>query len=100
MSTRPDDWEKPRGRRDHLTADEVAQLRRDFNVGVDPYEAARKLKCSSRTAYRYYGEFRGEAPTRQRDKKARLAMVTQRAQPKPATPSPMVGRFYKGSFEL
>lgn len=100
MSTRPDDWEKPRGRRDHLTAEEVAQLRRHFNVGLDPYDAARELKCSSRTAYRYYGQFRGDVATRQRDKKARLAMVAKRAQPKPAAPSPMVGRFYKGSFDL
>lgn len=100
MSIRPDDWEKSRTRGDHLTPEEVAQLRRDYNVGLDPYDAARKLKCSSRTAYRYYGQFRGDVTTRQQNKKARLAMVTQRAQPKPATPSPMVGRFYKGSFEL
>lgn len=99
MSHRPDNWDKPRTRGDHLTAEEVGQLRRHFNVGLDPYDAARELQCSSRTAYRYYGQFRGDAPTRQRDKKARLAMVAKRVEPKPV-PSPMVGRFYKGSFDL
>lgn len=93
MSTRPDDWEKPRGRRDHLTPADIAKLERSFRQGRTPRDAAREIKCSSRTAYRYFGNFQGAAPARE------IAAPLLSTVAKAPTPN-MVGRFYKGSFEL
>ncbi|MDI3563529.1 hypothetical protein [Bradyrhizobium sp. Arg816] len=100
MSTRPDDWEKPRGRQNHLTADEIQQLERRFKAGWTPRDAAKEIKCASRTAYRYFDIFKGQA--RERKRKVRMAIAsTQHTMRVPAkSPSPMVGRFYRGNFDL
>jgi hypothetical protein len=53
-----DDWEKPRGRNDHLTAVEIKQIRVAFNCGLKPRDIAREIKCSSRIAFKYFAMFR------------------------------------------
>ena len=102
MSTNPDDWEKPRTRRDHLSAEEMLQLEQMFKAGKTPRDAARAIKCSSRTAYRHFEIFRGEAREQARRRKVRMAIaLTQHTMriPSKATPS-QAGRFYKGNFDL
>lgn len=107
MSTRPDDWENPRGRHDHLTAEEISKLEQSFKAKRTPRDAARDLKCSSRTAYRYFKIFEererpkfriaAEPANRQPRHETRH---TPKPAPSPTPPSRTVGRFYKGNFDL
>ena len=60
MSHKPDDWEKPRSKGQHLTGEEVYQLRQAHQLGRTPREAARELKCSTRVAYKYFKAFDGD----------------------------------------
>ncbi|MCK1585459.1 hypothetical protein IVB03_39385 [Bradyrhizobium sp. 168] len=98
MSHKPDDWEKPRGKGQHLTGEEVYQLRQAHRAGRTPRDAAREIKCSSRIAYKYFkafdGDLRSGQPRRLRIYTPDFA-VAERA---PAAPTP--SRFYKGSFDL
>lgn len=87
-----DDWEKPRGKGNHLTAAEIAQIRVAFNCGRRPADIARELKCSSRVAAKYFAQFRGVP-----HKKSQ-----RQRQPRPIDRSgqPVRARFYTSNFEL
>lgn len=83
----PDDWEKPRSKGTHLTPEEIALLKTSFKAGHSTREAAKALKCSSRTAFKYYSYFKNElAPPR----------LEQPPEPRP----PLPNRFYRTSFDL
>lgn len=86
-----DNWEKPRGKANHLTPAEIAKIKVAFNSGRRLEDIARELQCSSRTAARYYAHFRGN-PHQKSEPERR---------PAPRKPSaPTTGRFYKSNFEL
>lgn len=55
---RKDDWHKPRTKGQHLTADEIAQIKAAYIAGHRPEYAARELQCSSRVVMKYYAQFR------------------------------------------
>lgn len=59
MSDIVEDWEK-RGRHDHLTEEEVEDVRRAYRAGYRAEGIARQLRCSVRTIQKYYGFFRGQ----------------------------------------
>lgn len=65
---RKDDWVKPRGTGNFLTPEEINLLRISFKAGHSSREAARAIKCASRTASKYYAQFRlvADQPKRQR----------------------------------
>jgi hypothetical protein len=94
MTTKKDDWEKPRGNGTRLTKDEIGRLRILFNCGLNYLEAARDLKCSSRVASKYYAIWRGKPHEVGKPK------YRHRTKPVPAAPAPMQSRFYKSNFEL
>ena len=54
------DVEKPRGRQDHLTADEIQTIRECFIARRPVGAVARELNCSERNIQKYYGFFRAE----------------------------------------
>lgn len=86
MSTIKDDWEKPRSKGQHLTADEIALIRRGYLTNRFYRDIARELKCSSRVVSKYYGLFQAEGLRKGRD-----------LEPKKKVGE---GRFYKSTFSL
>lgn len=97
MTTKKDDWEKPRGRGMHLTETDIKALRVSFNCGVNYFDAARDLKCSSRIASKYYATFRGNPHQVGKPKYRRMI---HQPKPVPAAPAAPQSRFYKSNFEL
>lgn len=91
MSHRGDDWVKPHNNGNHLTEDEVEQLRRRYRAGWKPRDAAREIKCSSRVAYKYFGFFRSAGAPQAQEYRPVYIPEPKRA---PAD------RFYRGNFEL
>ncbi|MCC8967903.1 hypothetical protein H8A95_37740 [Bradyrhizobium sp. Pear76] len=89
MAHRKDDWEKTRSNGGRLTEAEIGQLRASFRAGVSARDAARSLKCSTRTVNKHFARFSGDGPGRG---------VT--APPAAPPPSPPKSRFYKSTFEL
>lgn len=106
-----DDWEKPRGKGQHLTAQEIQQLRIWYNCGEKSRSAARKLKCSTRTVEKYFADFGGKSnrpvrpPFERKLTRIRSADDEYYFDPdRPKIPFDPVkhreARFYKGNFEL
>jgi hypothetical protein len=87
MAQPRDDWEKPRGKGQHLTADEIAFIRTGYKQGRRYSDVARELKCSSRVVSKYYGFFRAEG-----------VPVKTAAPFNPAKQT--TDRFYKSNFEI
>ena len=93
MTQPRDDWHKPRSKTDHLTRDDIRKLKAFFDLGWSPRNAARELQCSSRTANKYYAEFRGD-----------VRSVPEKKPNPPVRHRPIkiehASRFYKGNFDL
>lgn len=81
-----DDWRKPRAHSQHLTEEEIAQIKDAYIAGYRVEYIARKLACSSRNVQKYYGMFRAQGVMQNAD------------QPPPKKPMPT--RFYKSDFSL
>jgi hypothetical protein len=60
MAQPRDDWEKPRGKGQHLTPDEIAFIKGEYRKQSNVRDVARSLKCSSRVVTKYFGLFRAE----------------------------------------
>lgn len=80
-----DDWEKPRSKGQHLTAEEIQLLKSLFKTGHSGREAARTLKCSSRVASKYYSFFVAEGVVKNAERRL---------------PSPPAPRHYKSDFTI
>ncbi|MDB5620542.1 MAG: hypothetical protein JWQ24_4780 [Tardiphaga sp.] len=79
-----DNWEKPRSKGQHLTADEIAFIKSEYRKRSSIRDVARSLKCSSRVVSKYFGLFKAEGV---------------RGVPfNPASQQP--SRFYKSNFEV
>lgn len=111
MVSLPEDWEKPRSKSTHLTAEEIQQLRVAYNCGKLAREAARELKCSTRTVNKYFADFGGNSNRvigkRQFERRpirpvAGDQYYFESSKPRPAF-DPVKhreSRHYRGSFEL
>lgn len=86
MSQRPDDWEKPRSKSQHLTPAEIELLKTSFKAGHSTREAARAIKCSSRVASKYYSYFKAEG--------------VRRGNGGPFNPAKQPTRLYRPDFDL
>ncbi len=76
-----DDWHKPRGKGQHLTPADIAQIKAAFDAKRKPRDVARELQCSTRVAEKYFRQFgMGDAP-----------VVVKRFRP---------DRLYTSNFEL
>lgn len=80
-----EDWEKPRGKGQHLTEAEIEQLKVAFNASRPSRDIARELQCSTRVVNKYYSYFRVDG-TKQ--------------EPSPRVKPTLPGRFYRTSFDL
>lgn len=80
-----DDWEKPRSKGQHLTADEIAFIKAEYRNRTPIRTVARHLKCSSRVVSKYFGLFRAEGV---------------RGVPFNPASQTQASRFYKTNFEV
>lgn len=95
MMPRKDNWEKPRTQGMPLTATEIQRLRKAFRDDVHHRDIARELKCSSRTACKYYMIFRGGPMPKSA---SRYKYPEKKAVPEPK--ARLKPRFYTSTFEL
>jgi hypothetical protein len=80
-----DDWEKPRSKGQHLTADEIAFIKSEYRNRSPIRSVARALKCSSRVVSKYFGLFKAEGV---------------RGVPFDPALQPTASRFYRSNFEV
>lgn len=85
MAQPRDDWEKPRSKGQHLTADEIEFIKAEYHKRSPIRSVARHLKCSSRVVSKYFGLFRAEGV---------------RGLPFNPAAQPQANRFYKSNFEV
>lgn len=92
MSSKKDDWEKPRPRHVHFTAEEEAVVMAAFKANRPAREVARELKCATRTIHMRYRIMRGDPVVR-----GHRTLGTRVVQRRPAL---LPERHYKSDFNI
>jgi len=83
--SRPETWEKPRGRGDHFGPEEIARIRTGYDNDENTELLASELKCARRTINCWYRKFRaGWRPDRPSVSEAKIYPIQKERKPIPA----------------